>query len=104
MVMVMYVFVRTGRVITLSAARFAVVTTAVLAQYYPAPQVARELCELLAQRHGLFEIGQKIADRRPSAHRALLPLHALLVPLQSLVVLISFSWLPTRSILRNCRE
>src|SRR5215212_9918176 len=100
MVMVMYVFVRTGRVITLSAARFAVVTTAVLAQYNPAPQVARELCELLAQRHGLFEIGQKIADRRPSAHRALLPLLALSVPLQSLVVFISFSWLPTE----NCAK
>jgi hypothetical protein len=37
MVMVMYVFVRTGRVTILSAARFAVVTTAVLAQYHPTP-------------------------------------------------------------------
>jgi hypothetical protein len=72
----MYVFVRTGRGTTLSAARFAVITTAVLAQGHPTPQVARELCELLAQRHGLFEIGEKIADRRPSAHCALLPLCA----------------------------
>ena len=68
MVMVVYVIVRTGRVTTLSAARFAVVTTAALAQYHPTPQVARELCELLAQRHRLSEIGQKIADRRPSGH------------------------------------
>jgi hypothetical protein len=35
--MVMYVFVRTGRGTTLSAAWFAVVTTAVLAQYHPTP-------------------------------------------------------------------
>ena len=63
MVMVMYVFVRTGRGTTLSAARFAVIPTAVLTQYHPMPQVARELCKLLAQRHGLFEIGEKIADK-----------------------------------------
>jgi hypothetical protein len=37
MVMVMYVFVRTGRGTTLSAARFAVIPTAVLAQYHPTP-------------------------------------------------------------------
>jgi hypothetical protein len=84
MVMVMYVFVRTGRGTTLSAARFTVIPTAVLAQYHPTPQVARELCKLLAQGHWLFEIAQKIADRRTSGHCALLPLFALSVPLQSL--------------------
>ena len=37
MLVVMYVIVRTGRGATLSAARFAVITTAVLAQYHPTP-------------------------------------------------------------------
>jgi hypothetical protein len=36
-VMTMYVFVRTGRETTLSAARFTVIPTAVLAQYHPPP-------------------------------------------------------------------
>jgi hypothetical protein len=35
--MVVYVFVRTGRGTPLSAARFAVIPTAVLAQYHPPP-------------------------------------------------------------------
>ena len=73
---VVYVFVRTGRGATLSAARFAVIPTAVLTQYHPTPQVARELRKLLAQGHGLFEVSQKVADRRPSGHCALLPLCA----------------------------
>jgi hypothetical protein len=34
---IMYVFVRTGRGTTLSAARFAVIPTAILAQYHPPP-------------------------------------------------------------------
>jgi hypothetical protein len=37
MVVIMYVIVRTGRGASLSAARFAVITAAVLAQYHPTP-------------------------------------------------------------------
>jgi hypothetical protein len=37
MVVLMYMIVRTGRGATLSAAGFAVITAAVLAQYHPTP-------------------------------------------------------------------
>jgi hypothetical protein len=58
------VSVRTGRMIVFSAAWLAVVPTAGPAQDHPAPEVERELDQLLRRRHRLVKIGQEIAERR----------------------------------------
>jgi hypothetical protein len=59
---VMVMVARTGRVIGLSAAGFAVVATAGLAQHHAPPQVACQFGYLLMYRHRLIEVGQNIAE------------------------------------------
>ena len=58
----MFVTLRTGEGIDASTAGLAVVTAAVLPQDDSPPQVARQLEQLLRERHGLVEIGQEIAQ------------------------------------------
>jgi len=53
----MRVVVRTGRVISLSAARLAVIAAARLAQRDTTPEVAGQFVELLRQGHRLIEVG-----------------------------------------------
>jgi hypothetical protein len=57
---VMSVCLRTGGVFDPSTPGLAVVAAAILPQDHTPPQVARELVQLLVQRHGLVEIGQKL--------------------------------------------
>lgn len=58
----MFVILRTGEVFGLSAAGFAVVTAAVLAQDHSPPEIAGQLRELFRQRHRLVEIRQEVAQ------------------------------------------
>jgi hypothetical protein len=58
--MPMNVIGRTGRMITLSTARFAVVAAAALAQDNTAGDIDGQTCQLLAQGHGLAQIGEVI--------------------------------------------
>jgi hypothetical protein len=100
-----YVFVRTGRETTLSAARFAVIPTA---QFWRST-TRRHKLRVSFVSFSPRGIGSSRLLKKSLIEGRLLIAHsflciALSVPLQSLVVLISFSWLPTRSILRNCRE
>jgi hypothetical protein len=56
------VAIRTGWLIHLSAARLAGMPAARLTQRHSAPQIARELAQLLGQGHRLIEVGQEITQ------------------------------------------
>jgi hypothetical protein len=56
------VIVRTGRLVSLSTAGLAVVTTAVLTQDHPPPEIPGEFPEFLRQRHRLVEVGKELAE------------------------------------------
>lgn len=58
----MFVFLRTGGVIGLSAARFAVVTATILPQDDPPPQIAGQLEQFFREGHGLVEVRQEVSQ------------------------------------------
>ena len=64
----MAVSIRTGRVVVLSAAGFAIVAAAGLAQHDPTPEITRELRILLAPWHRLIEVGEKLAEGSVTWH------------------------------------
>jgi len=57
----MMVSLRTGEMFDSSAARFAVMTTAILSQYHAPPQIAGQFEKFFRQWHGLIEIRQEVA-------------------------------------------
>src|SRR5215216_2921110 len=67
-VLMVVFLIRTGRVIGLSAARLAVIAATSLPQHHSAPQITRQFSQFLGQRHGLVEIGQKVAEAGALCH------------------------------------
>ncbi len=59
----MVVSLRTGERLDASAAGFAVMAAAILAQDYSPPQVARQLGQLFRQGHRLVEVRQEVSER-----------------------------------------
>jgi len=53
---------RTGGMLDLSTAGFAMVSATALFEDNPPPQVTNKLICFLGQRHRLFEVGQEISD------------------------------------------
>jgi hypothetical protein len=64
----MGVFVRTGRMVRLSATRLAMMPAAGLAKHRPSPEISGQLRELFRERHRLIEIGEETADQGPNVH------------------------------------
>jgi hypothetical protein len=64
----MIMITRTGWGIDLSATGLAQMATTVLAQGDPPPQVSDQFGHLVAQRHGLIEIGEQITDGGSLGH------------------------------------
>jgi hypothetical protein len=56
----MFVILRTGEVLDASAAGFAIVAAAGLAQDHPPPEVAGQLGQFFREGHRLVEIGQEV--------------------------------------------
>jgi hypothetical protein len=60
--MVAFVSLRTGEMFDASTARFAVMAATIFSQDQSPPQVACQLEQFFRQRHGLVQIGQKVAE------------------------------------------
>ena len=62
------VFVRTGRMVSLSAPWLTMMPTTGLAEHDPPPEVASQLGELFREWHGLIEVGEEITEQGSAIH------------------------------------